>query len=568
MNINTNLFKLPIEYIDNSELDDKTIDELELTKSIDKSIYEELTNERNNNILTRFTSKYTDNISYLKDTQTLIKQSFKMHNSINIDDITDLCNEIKNNTGFHEKYFYVSWDFAKELNNNSFFLQWMSIYNIASPILSLCLPIICLIIPIIAIKIQNQHLSMENYLSILKTLLSNHSIFKMFTTFDSVSNQQKAYLAISSAFYLFSIYQNMLVCIRFYSNIHKINNYLQKIRTYLDSTLSLMKEHLDKSNTLNTYTEFNKSIHNCIRQITDYSQTIKPLHISTIGDIMKTFYQLKENKDIIDMFEYTFDFHKYMKIITAFSTHVNNNKMHKTTFYNKSSKINSKNKCKFKQMYYPKYIYTNKVKNDVNISKNIIITGPNASGKTTLLKTTFINILLSQQIGYGCYNSLKLTPFHTLCSYINIPDTSGRDSLFQAEARRCKDILTSIKETGKSHFCIFDELYSGTNPNEAVVSSIAFINYINKQYNTSFILTTHYTDICTYNANAKNDKNDNDKNDANVINCYMSADIVNGKYVYSYKLKEGISNIKGGLKVLEDMDYPIEILNDTKTQLS
>ena len=64
------------------------------------------------------------------------------------------------------------------------------------------------------------------------------------------------------------------------------------------------------------------------------------------------------------------------------------------------------------------------------------LTGTN--GKTTTIKTALINIILSQQIGYGCFESLKLCPYDNIYCYLNIPDTSGRDSLFQAEARRCK----------------------------------------------------------------------------------------------------------------------------------
>ena len=71
-----------------------------------------------------------------------------------------------------------------------------------------------------------------------------------------------------------------------------------------------------------------------------------------------------------------------------------------------------------------------------------------------------------------------MCPYDTIHCYLNIPDTSGRDSLFQAEARRCKEILESL-EDNKKHFCIFDELFSGTNPNEACASSYGFIKYLN-----------------------------------------------------------------------------------------
>jgi hypothetical protein len=61
---------------------------------------------------------------------------------------------------------------------------------------------------------------------------------------------------------------------------------------------------------------------------------------------------------------------------------------------------------------------------------------------------------------------------------LNIPDTSGRDSLFQAEARRCKEIIDIIDEpllTDARHFCIFDELFSGTIAAEATSASYGFL---------------------------------------------------------------------------------------------
>jgi DNA mismatch repair protein MutS len=133
---------------------------------------------------------------------------------------------------------------------------------------------------------------------------------------------------------------------------------------------------------------------------------------------------------------------------------------------------------------------------------------------------------------------------------LNIPDTSGRDSLFQAEARRCKEILDVIHENKKSrHFCIFDELYSGTNPEEAVSSATAFMEYIVKNKNMSCLLTTHFVKVCK-----------NLKKNENVVNCQMESEKVNDVIHYKYKLKPGISLIKGGASVLKAMDYPKELL--------
>jgi DNA mismatch repair protein MutS len=213
-----------------------------------------------------------------------------------------------------------------------------------------------------------------------------------------------------------------------------------------------------------------------------------------------------------------------------------------------------KGKPSFKKMYYPKFINDESstiIKNDCNLNK--IITGPNASGKTTTLKSALINILLSQQIGFGCFESLKLCPYDKIHCYLNIPDTSGRDSLFQAEARRCKEIIDCIDEEKSkelTHFCIFDELYSGTNPEEAVITANAFMDYIVKNENVTCILTTHYVKLCKKLSKNKMIKNYN-----------MKTIKKNDNFEYTYQLDEGISKIKGGLKVLHDMKYPKEILD-------
>ena len=211
----------------------------------------------------------------------------------------------------------------------------------------------------------------------------------------------------------------------------------------------------------------------------------------------------------------------------------------------------------------------NPIKNKISLKHNLIITGPNASGKTTILKSVLINLILTQQFGCGFYDAkTKIRPYSHLYSYLNIHDTSGRDSLFQAEARRCKEIIDIINTSNSTstHFCIFDELFSGTNPEEAVSSSTAFMHYLIKQKNVKCMLTTHYYRVCR-----------NHSKNPTIINKHMeviykkiidntnntnNTDIsVNNQIKYTYRILKGISTIKGGLQVLTDMNYPIDIFN-------
>jgi len=109
-----------------------------------------------------------------------------------------------------------------------------------------------------------------------------------------------------------------------------------------------------------------------------------------------------------------------------------------------------------------------------------------------------------------------------------------------------------LENKGSRHFCIFDELYSGTNPEEASQAGKAFINYLSRFSNVDFMLTTHYFKICKF-----------FKKHNNICNYKMKVDVENtGEFNYTYKLKKGISTLKGGIRVLKDLNYPEEILRE------
>jgi DNA mismatch repair ATPase MutS len=197
----------------------------------------------------------------------------------------------------------------------------------------------------------------------------------------------------------------------------------------------------------------------------------------------------------------------------------------------------------------------------------MIITGVNASGKTTVIKTVTINIIFSQQFGCGYYRSGQLLPYRHIYSYLNIPDTANRDSLFQAESRRCKSILDSIDASvDDRHFCIFDELYSGTNPDEATKAACSYVSYLSKYKFVTFLLTTHYYEICHYVEKKKEGRRNKIKN------YHMGVAHGDGDgdgdedededaLTNSYALVEGISMAKNGAyRVLAEMQYPIELL--------
>jgi hypothetical protein len=570
-NINEH-FKVPIYYNNERvELKKNIITDLELINTVDEScnpIYSFCFNNDNdvsNKITEQISKYYTTDTNFLKDNQKLIKtyvapQTRYTSLSPNYKNIVDIWSELKLEAGFKEKYYYVDWEMLEFLNTSEIFLQIMSIYNLLSPLMSLIVPVIILIIPFFILKMKGLPLSVNEYIDVLKVVAETNAIGKLFTVnFAEINAQERLYIFVSAAFYLFSIYQNIMVCVRFNNNMKIIHNHFRDIGIYLDNTLDSMDNYLLYSKDLTTHEGFNLelttkmntlgNIRNKIKSITEYS-IYNINKFREIGRVFKYFYELHTDTEYDAAIMYSLGFNGYIDCIKGLQTNIKEIKMNYALFTTDSKK------GKFVNSYYACLKDDNPIKNDIKFKKNIILTGPNASGKTTVLKSTLINIIVTQQFGCGFYDSAKLAPFKHIHCYLNIPDTSGRDSLFQAEARRCKEILDTIgANKSDTHFCAFDELYSGTNPEEAETSATAFMLYLQKYKKVSSLLTTHFVKVCK-----KLDKT------KSIQNCKMVAEQIGSRISYKYKIAQGISEIKGGINILTEMNYPKEILENTMLQ--
>ena len=348
---------------------------------------------------------------------------------------------------------------------------------------------------------------------------------------------------------------------RFHKNMYIVHKYLDKIRSFNNVSIENIDNFLIYSNSLESYNKFNDDLIKHKKVLIDINNNlnnIKPYSLSftkvfDLGNVMSYFYTIYNSDILNNSFLYCFGFNGYLENIIGIKNNITNKYLNTCKF--------SKNKVSFTKSFYAPLKNNNPVTNDFSLDKNIVITGPNAAGKTTILKSTLFNIILSQQIGCGFYESAKIKPFDNIHCYLNIPDTSNRDSLFQAEARRCKDIIDIIdSDKSKTHFCIFDELYSGTNPYEAVASALSYLSYLCNNKNIKFILTTHYVELCK-----KLDKFQKH----NIINKHMKVKSdSNGDFYFTYKLIDNISDIKGGIKVLKDLQYPKKIINDTEKYIN
>lgn len=605
-------FKLPIYYLQNEDICDLNtcvIEDLEMDKSPETPMYDLLfqpKHEFSKNLIQEWKHKISTNTQYLKETQDILKEMNEINNhSTPIKDVVDteylmnIWKDIKEDERFLEKYSYIEFDFLKNFNHSEAVLQLISITNLVSPLVSLIIPIIVLLVPFLVLQIRGTNITFSLYIQVLKDLTKNHFIGTAIQSFQSFDWNKLIYFFISAGMYFLQIYNNITTCMHFYRNCKKINEQLIFLRSFVTHSCERMELFIQLHQSKTTYVDFCKDMEANLKVLQNLKDELTPItpfiqnisitetlsKISQLGYLLKCYYQLYSNNQYTDALCYSFGFEGFMDALSGICSNLKTENIHMCEFVNKNT---SKKDIVIKNQYYPPHGKKNSVKNNFILSNKengITITGPNSSGKTTFLKTTAINVIFTQQFGVGFYDKCKLyKPYTYIHSYLNIPDTSGRDSLFQAESKRCKEIIDSIhlNEKTKKHFCIFDELYSGTNPVEATKASYLFLKYLSKYDNVHFILTTHYTSVCnkikktipsitnykmnvefekTTNVNTDNsDKNPGNKDENNSDN-NQGGDSNDNKMIYTYELKRGISNIEGAYAILKSLKYPKEILN-------
>jgi DNA mismatch repair ATPase MutS len=354
------------------------------------------------------------------------------------------------------------------------------------------------------------------------------------------------------------MYQSISSSIKFYKNFSKINEDLNIFKKFVYRSILQMESFVLLNKNKSTYTHFcqdimkhTSNLNKIMNDLTNVNSSKIINNITNLGYLLKCYYVLHSNEEYEQSIRFMIGFEGYLNNLQGIYKNIQDKHINCAKF--------NKTNCIVKNQYYPPFINQLHVKNTCNLNNNIIITGVNASGKTTVLKTTLINIILSQQFGCGFYQSFSLNPYTHIHSYLNIPDTSGRDSLFQAETRRCKEIIDVINDKNKNinsrHFCIFDELYSGTNPIEASKCACALLLYLSKYENVNFMLTTHYISICK----KIKMKSFTCKTPIRNYKMLISKNL-DGTIKYDYKMDPGICKIEGAVNVLKQMNYPSEII--------
>ena len=524
---------------------------------------------------------FTTNTKFIRDTQKVLK-SMELVGSADSTDSVDskdvnkalqVWSDLKMQKDFKDKYHYIDWERFTFLNQNDIFLQVLSMYNLAAPVMALLVPVVMLLVPFFVIQSKGVSMTFSNYLDIFKDVVKKHAIGKIFTSFGDVSWNERIYMLISVGVYVLSLYQNTQICTKFYNNMYKIHDILFTLSTFIKNTVEKMHLFIDQTAKCKTYRKFVNvvkekilvltSIHVTIDQIKPFSMSYKKL--SDMGVVLKMFYDLYDNRVTDDAMSFAFGFTGYLSNMQDIKRNIQTRVMgYGNVLSGKSGKSGKSVNTiiELEDVIYPPLIHSSPVKNDILLDKDCIITGPNASGKTTILKSVLLNILFTQQYGCGFYSKCTITPYHYLHCYLNVPDTSGRDSLFQSESRKCKKILEKIEKMGveKRHFCLFDELYSGTNPIEAVTCGHAYLAHLGEMSNIQYMLTTHYKDLCEK-------LKDKDMSNMYKMDVLVDTSATNSatnsatkSLTYTYRIEHGINEVDGGVEVLRKMNYPSSIL--------
>ena len=196
-----------------------------------------------------------------------------------------------------------------------------------------------------------------------------------------------------------------------------------------------------------------------------------------------------------------------------------------------------------KNIYHP--LLKEPVSNSLKIKKRgVIITGSNASGKSTFLKTLGINAIFAQSMFFTFskfYHSCYFKVFTSIGTTDNLMED---ESYFMVEAKLLKRI---IDEENKNTpvLCILDEIFRGTNTVERISAGIEVLKYLANR-NFCVIAATHDLELANLSKGF-------------CENYHFREEITGKDIIFSYVLHRRVCKTKNAIKILENIGYPKEI---------
>lgn len=202
-----------------------------------------------------------------------------------------------------------------------------------------------------------------------------------------------------------------------------------------------------------------------------------------------------------------------------------------------------------KEIYHP--LLNEPVCNSVNFERGCLITGANASGKSTFIKALAVNVLLAQSIFTCTADYMKLPAASLVTSMAVRDDVMSGESYYIKEVKYLKRIIQQL-DSEHFVFCVIDEILRGTNTRERIAASYAVLKYLAGK-NCLAVIASHdieLTELLT-------DFYDN----------YHFKEQIQGDGIsYTYKIQPGPADSKNAIRLLSIMGFPDEIVEEAERQ--
>ncbi|MEL6561437.1 MAG: hypothetical protein AAFQ94_24830 [Bacteroidota bacterium] len=199
----------------------------------------------------------------------------------------------------------------------------------------------------------------------------------------------------------------------------------------------------------------------------------------------------------------------------------------------------TEDQIKITEFYHP--LLENPIKNSLESAGNVIVlNGPNMSGKSTLLKALGLCVYLGH-LGIAIPASGAEIPFF---GYFSIAINKRDDVLkgyshFMTEVVNLKSVAENASR-GIKCFAVFDELFSGTNVEDAFEICQTTISGLSKFEKSFFLISTHIQQL-------------KDVANEQIENYYIDCELIDKQPVFTYRLEKGWSDIKVG-RILFDKE--------------
>lgn len=212
--------------------------------------------------------------------------------------------------------------------------------------------------------------------------------------------------------------------------------------------------------------------------------------------------------------------------------------------------IYEKKAYRAKELYHP--LLHNPVKNDIDVKKCMLITGSNASGKSTFLKTVAVNAVLAQSINTVCADSYTADYFRIYSSLTLKDNIFDGDSYYMAEIKSIKRIMDAYKTEGAPVLAFVDEVLRGTNTIERISASSVILQQLAGGNGYCFA-ATHDLELTEILRNYYE-------------NVHFEESIENNDIVFPYRLQKGKATSRNAIALLSIMGYDSAITNKAQNQ--